>query len=219
MRRPLLVVASLLAGFATGGLMSTAGCSWFTPPVVAIAAPPAKPDKPEAPKTDKPKTVEELEKELAEAKKAEVKAHQEVEAKKKELDEAVTSARQHKLYWLVGILFLALLGCVAGAICLTGLRKWFIYGALTCTVLAILCLGVAAILPYMPWIIAGVAVIGALVLLAWWRLDHKGLRQVATAVEGIKGDLPGYKDKFRQVIDHDVDGWLNRVRANLGARR
>lgn len=194
-----------------------AGCQPFSPQVVV--APPAigtAPAKPEA-KPEKAKSVDELEKELAAARQAERDAEAAVKSKEKELAEAVTLSRQHKLYWMVGILFLAMLGCIAGAVYLAGLRKWFIYGALTCAGLAILCLGVAAILPYMPWVIAGVVVVGALVLLAWWKRDHKAVEQVVTAVEGVKGDLPGYKEKFRQVIDTDVDAWLNRVRSRLGA--
>lgn len=209
---------AVLAGFLVGTMISLAPGCWPTPQVVVgpTTTAEAKPE-PVKPKVDKPKTVDELEKELAEAKKAEVKAHQEVEAKKQELAEAVTVARQHKLYWMMGILFLAMLGCIAGAVYLAGLRKWFIYGALTCAGLAILCLGVAAILPYMPWVIAGAVTVAALVGLAWWKRDHKAVEQVVTAVEGVKGDLPGYKEKFRQVIDTDVDAWLDRVRSRLGA--
>ena len=191
------------------------GCQPFAPQVV-VSPTSVAPVKPAA-KPEKAKSVDELEKELAIARQAERDAEAAVKSKEKELAEAVTVARQHKLYWMVGILFLAMLGCIAGAVYLAGLRKWFIYGALTCAGLAILCLGVAAILPYMPWVIAGVVVVGALVLLSWWKRDHKAVDQVVTAVEGVKGDLPGYKEKFRQVIDTDVDAWLDRVRSRLGA--
>jgi len=206
----------VVLGFAVGLLLPNAvGCSWFSTPQVVVSAPDKPTAKPEV-KPEKPKSVEELEKELAEAKKAAVKADQEVEAKKKELGEAITTERQHKLYWMVGILFLAMGGCIVGAVYLTGLRKWFIYGALTCVGLALLCLGVAAILPYMPYIIAGVGIVAALIGLAWWRLDHKALHQVATAVETFKDKMPGYKEHFTKIIDTDADKWLTRTRENLG---
>lgn len=216
MRRFYACAVSIFAGFVLGCILAAAPGCWSAPQVVIEPPASTKPAEPDKPKTDKPKTVEQLERELAEAKKAAVKADQEVEAKKKELAEAVTVARQHKLYWLVGILFVAMGGFIVGAVYLAGLRKWFIYGALTCAGLALLCLGVAAILPYMPWIIAGTAVVALLVMMAWWRLDHKAVYQVAAAVEGIKEDVPRYKEKFRQVIDDDVDGWLDRVRTKMG---
>jgi hypothetical protein len=219
MRRFLLSTASLVAGFAFGLILATSpGCAWF-----AVEVPQPKQDTiggadkpPPKPASVKPKTVDELEKELAAAKEAQVKADQLVELKEKQLKDARTEERQHKLYWLVGICFLGLLGCVAGAICISGLAKYFTYGAIACAAMALLCLGVAELLPYMPYILLGLGIIGGFALFAWWRLDHKGLQQVATAVEGIKGQLPGYKEHFRQVIDGDVDAWLNRVRKNLG---
>ncbi len=208
---------SVLAGFLAGLLLSVAPGCWPQPQVVVGPVTAEAKPEPAKPKVDKPKSVDELEKELAEAKKAERAAEAAVKDKEKELSEAVTTARQHKLYWMVGILFLAMIGCIVGAVYLSGLRKWFIYGALTSAGLAILCLGVAAVLPYMPWVVAGAAVLAGLVLLAWWKRDHKAVDQVVTAVEGIKADVPGYKEKFRQVIDNDVDAWLDRVRTRLGA--
>lgn len=217
MRKSWSLPLLMMLGFMVGMLLpNVAGCWPLSTPSVTINAPDKPEVKPEAKPSDKPKSVEQLEKELAEAKKAAVEADAKVEAKKKELDEAILTDRQHKLYWLVGILFLSMLGCIVGAVYLTGLRKWFIYGALTCAGLALLCLGVAAILPYMPYIILGVFVIGALILLAWWRLDHKGLHQVATAVETFKDKMPGYKEHFTKIIDTDADAWITRTRKNLG---
>jgi hypothetical protein len=221
--RSVKVLAPAVAGFTTVYflcvfLAATPGCNGVTvkvPDLPAVVAPAAVP-KPAEPASAKPKSVDELEKELADAKKAERAAHAAVESKTQELADAVTTARQHKLYWMVGICFLAMLGCVAGAIFLRGLAKWFIYGAVACAALIVLCLSVAAILPYLPWILLGIGVLTGVVLLAWWRLDHKGLQQVAAAVEGIKGQVPGYKEHFRQFIDGDADAWLNRVRKNLG---
>jgi len=222
-RKFLLSTASLVAGCVLGFLMMAApGCSWFevkAPALPQVLAPAAIPDPPKPPTTGKAKTVEEVEKELVAAKEAQVKADQLVEQKEKELKNARITERQHKLYWMVGICFLGLLGCVAGAIFLSGLAKYFVYGAIACAVMALLCLGVAELLPYMPYILLGLGTIGGFILIAWWRLDHKGLRQVATAVEGLKSQLPEYKGHFRQFIDGDVDGWLNRVRANLGLKK
>lgn len=218
MKRFLLSTASLIAGFAFGLILATSpGCSWFAVEVPQPIQNAAGADNP-APKPAslKPKSVEELEKELTAAKEAQVKADQLVELKEKQLRDAKINERQNKLYWLVGICFLGLLGCVAGAICISGLAKYFTYGGIACAAMALLCLGVAELLPYMPYILLGLGIVGGGALFAWWRLDHKGLQQVATAVEGIKGQLPEYKAHFRQFIDADVDAWLNRTRKNLG---
>ena len=212
-------VLPVVLGFAVGLLLpNVTGCWPFSTPSVVVNPPqlPTKPETKPDTKPEKAKSVDELEKELVDAKKASAEADAKVKAKEKELDNAIMVDRQHKLYWMVGILFLVMLGCVVGAVYLTGLRKWFIYGALTCAGLALLCLGVAAILPYMPWIIAGAVTIAALIGLAWWRLDHKALHQVATAVETFKGQMPGYKEHFQKIIDTDADKWLTRTRKNLG---
>jgi hypothetical protein len=211
---PLLMVLGFMVGML---LPNVSGCWPFSVPSVTINAPGDKPEaKPEVKPSDKPKSVEQLEKELADAKKVAAEADAKVDAKKKELDDAIVTHRQHELYWLVGILFLTMLGCVAGAVYLTGLRKWFIYGALTCAGLMLLCLGVAAILPYMAYILVGFFTVAAIVLFAWWRLDHKAVQQITTAVETFKDKMPGYKEHFTKIIDTDADAWITRTRKNLG---
>jgi len=215
MRKFWLSSASLVLGFTVGLVLSnSAGCSWGAPQVV-VAPPqgngPATPEKP-----NKPKSVEELEKELADAQKAERKAHQEVENKQKELDEARLTEQRHRLYWVMGWSLLAALGCVAGAIYLTGVRKYFIYGFFTCIAVAALALTLSFILPYLIWIGLGLLVAGGLFVLYCWKNDHKGLRQVAQAVETFKDRMPGYKEHFKQVIDTDADAWINRTRKKLG---
>jgi len=215
MRKFLLSCASLVLGFAVGLMLSDAtGCSWGAPQVVVSPPQGSGPATPEKP--NKPKSVEELEKELADAKKAEVKAHQEVEAKKKELDEARLTEQRHRLYWVVGWSLLAALGCVAGAIYLPGVRKYFIYGFFAAVAVAALALTLASILPYLPYIGVGLLVLALLFVLYCWKNDHKGLRQVTSAVETFKDKMPGYKEHFKQVIDTDADAWINRTRKNLG---
>lgn len=218
MRKFWMTCASLALGFAVGHLFYiSGGCSLVGAPTVEVAPPiTTGPATPEQPKTDKPKSVEELEKELIAAKKAEVKAHQEVEAKQAELDEACLTEQRHKLYWVVGWSLLAALGCVVGAIYLPGVRKYFVYGVFAAIAVAALAITLASILEYLPYVGVGLLVLALFFAIYCWRNDHKGLRQVASAVEAYKSKMPGYKEHFKQFIDTDVDGWLNRTRKHLG---
>jgi uncharacterized membrane protein len=220
-------IAGLSVGFLA--ITLTIGCSWFTvklPETSKVVAPAAVPAIPptEKPKADKPaRTVEDAEKELAAAKQAEadakkavVDAHQQVEDKEKALADAHITEQQHKLYWMVGWSLFAALACVAGAIFLTGVRKYFVYGAIAAVGVAASAMLFAAILPYLLYIGIGLLVLGLGFAFVCWHNDHKGLRQVATAVETFKGQMPGYKEHFAKFIDSDVDGWLNKTRKKLG---
>jgi hypothetical protein len=213
MRKFWLLSSSLVLGFAVGVLLpDVAGCVTVKPQVVVT--PPSV--TPPAATPEKPKTVEQLEKELAEAKDAKVKAGQAVDAKEKELAAGRISEQRHRLYWVVGWSLLAALGCVAGAIFLAGVRKYFVYGVIASVAVAACAIVFAAILPYLLYIGIGLLVAALGFVLYCWRNDHKGLRQVTTAVETFKAQMPGYKEHFKTIIDTDVDGWLNRTRKNLG---
>jgi hypothetical protein len=226
MRKFWLLSSSLVLGFAVGVLLpNMAGCVKVAPQVVVTppqaVAPAATPEKPKADK--QARSVEDAEKELAEARKAAAAASEEkakadnlVKAKEKELADARITEQQHRLYWVVGWSLLAALGCVAGAIFLTGVRKYFIYGVIASVAVAACAIVFAAILPYLLYIGIGLLVAALGFVLYCWRNDHKGLRQVTTAVETFKEHMPGYKEHFKTIIDTDVDGWLNRTRKNLG---
>lgn len=217
MRKFWMTCASVVLGFAVGLVLSNSvGCSWGGAPQVVVAPPSAPGATPEKPKTDKPKSIEELERELAAAKQAEVKAGQKVEAAEKALGDARIEAQKTKLYWVMGIAILLSLGCVAGFVYLPGVRKYFVYGFAACIAVAAMAWTLAAILPYLMWIGLGLLAVGGAFAFYCWRNDHKGLRQVASAVESFKDRMPGYKEHFKQLIDTDVDGWLDRTRKKLG---
>jgi hypothetical protein len=179
------------------------------PPATAPAGNPAAPA---APKTK----VEQLEAEVAAAKVAEQKAHDDVKLKEKELESARLAALRAKLYWTVGIALLAALACLAGAIWLPLLKKQFIIGIAASVAVASLAVCLAAILPYLVWIGAGLLTIATIAAIYYWRNDSKSLRQVVGAVEAFKDQMPGYKEHFAKFIDTDADAWLNSVRTKLG---
>jgi uncharacterized membrane protein len=202
-----LLVVSLLACFATG-------CSWFAVkypdlPAQNITGVPEKPGARPA-----PKTVAEVEKELAAAKEAQQKADQLVAAKEKELRDTKI-AHQRRIIEIV-----ALCSLLAGLICMglaVALKNWrFLLGLVAFWAIAVLAYLLAVILPYLIYIGVGLVLFIAGVVAYCWKYDNKALKQVATAVETYKENMPGYKEHFRQFIDTDVDIWLNHVRGKLG---
>lgn len=219
MKRLLWLLLAFVSAVTFGPVVNLASGCWPTvevrPQVVTPALP--KPEaRPEAKPDNEPKTVKELEKEVAAAKEAETKAHQAVEAKEKELADAKIRAQQHKLYIVIAFCGLAFILCLAGAIYLRGLEKYFVYGCILSVAVAVLAYFLAIILPYLLWIVVGLVSLGAVAAFIIWRYDHKALQQTVTAVETFKDKMPGYKDHFKQIIDTDVDGWLNRTRKKLG---
>lgn len=49
----------------------------------------------------------------------------------------------------------------------------------------------------------------------FWAKDRKSLRQVVEAVELYKNEIPNYKHKFREVIDSDVDAFVEHLREHI----
>lgn len=220
MKRLLYLLLTLGMGIGLGALVGlTSGC-WPTvevkPPVVNVPSLVKPEPKPEPKPDNEPKSVKELEKEVAAAKEAESKAHRVTEAKEKELADAKLRAQQHRLYVVIAFCGLAFVLCLAGAIYLRGLSKYFIYGCILSVAVAILAYFLAIILPYLLWIVVGLVSLGAVAAFVLWRFDHKALQQTVEAVEAFKDKMPGYKDHFTKFIDTDADAWLNRTRASLG---
>ena len=174
--------------------------------------------KPSAAAAGKKKTVDQLEQELAEARQKEADAKAERRAIEWQLDQAKLDQQRSRLHWVMGICLLGVLGCVAGAIWLRGLAKYFIWGAAALLATAAAAWGLAWLLPYIAWVVAALVVLCVGAAFVIWRNDHKGLRQVAQAVESFKDKMPGYKEHFNQIIDTDVDSWLTRVRRSLGVK-
>lgn len=198
------------------GTMSLVGCEFKVTPPPPIKPPAAGAVVDGATTVSKPKTVEQLEAELVEAKKAEREAKQARKEKEQELADAVETERKHKLWWVGGIAILAALGCLAGAILLSNFYKPFLGGFAAFTAVAIMAFTFAAILPYLPWIIAGVITLAALTVFYFWKRDNKSLGQVVQAVETYKAQMPDYKNHFNQWIDSDVDAWLTSLRTKMG---
>jgi len=173
--------------------------------------------KPEA-EGSKPKTVEQLEQELAQAKKKAAEADSKVEEVKRQLDDARVISRQKKLWWVSGICVIALLGCIAGAIFLPGAARYFVSGALASAVVGVAAYCLAWLMPYMPWVMAGFAVVALGVVIWLWRRDHMGLRSVVSAVEGVKAEIPGYRDKFKRYVNGSTDLYVNKVREKLNLK-
>lgn len=192
------------------------GCWPFSPAVVIPSAGSgqANPVKPPA----APGTVEQLEKELAQARKDKAEAEGRIKQKERELADARIDADQKKLRWLCGICVLTLLGCIAGCIFLPGAAKWFVSGAIASAAVGATCLLIAAILPWMPWILAGLAVVGVGVAIYLWRRDHAGLRKVVEGFEAVKGELPGYREKMKKFVNGTTDLYVDSVREELGLK-
>lgn len=163
--------------------------------------------------------VEQLEKELAQEKKAAAEANAKVEAKEKELSEARVISRQKKLWWVSGICVIALLGCIAGAIFLPGAARYFVSGALASAAVGVAAYFLAWLMPYLPWVVAGFAVLVVAAIVWLWRRDHMGLRRVVQGFESLKGGIPDYKSKMRRFVDGADDKYVNTVRQKLGLKR
>jgi|GEM_PF-3491532 len=221
MKKFLWYAVPMLLGAAVGFLIpDSSGCSVVAPPQINIGGqtPPKTDPKADPASTAKPRTVEQAEKELADAKDKLAVAEQAVKKATKDLSDAQLARDRKKLRWICGICVLVLLGCIAGAIFLPGALKWFVCGAAASIVCGLTCLLIAAILPWMHWILTGfaVAAIGALIYL--WRRDHLGLRTVVQAVNAVKNDIPDYKNKLKTYINGSTDEYVNSVREQLGLK-
>ena len=200
-------------------LATLAGCWPFSPAVVIKPPDLTPPGSSQTAKPEGPKTVEQCEKELAEAKAELVKAKQLVQQKDKALDDARLSARQKKLRWAAGICLAGLLACIAGAVFLPGALRWFVSGGIASILMGLTCLLVSAILPYLPWILAGLGLVGGAVGIYLWRRDHAGLRKVVSAVNAVKEEIPDYKTKLKKYVNGSTDKYVNKVREKLGLKK
>jgi uncharacterized membrane protein YciS (DUF1049 family) len=81
--------------------------------------------------------------------------------------------------------------------------------------LSALSFGFAAIIPYLTIIglSLGAIIVGAGIF--FWIRDRKSLGQVVEAVERHKEDIPNYKEKFRQIIDSDVEKHVGQLRETI----
>ncbi len=129
-----------------------------------------------------------------------------------------TNQLQEKAYWFAGIMgFLALIG-VGLAIFVPEMAKRAVLFSLGCAAMASLALFFAWLLPYIWWIGAGIAVIGSIGGILWWRADARTKQQVITGVEALKDKVPGYKEHFREYIDKGVNKTIDKTRERLGLK-
>ena len=129
------------------------------------------------------------------------------------LADAKTEAAQSKLWIGAGTCFLACLVLVALGIWTT--RKLLVQIGLGVGALGGLLIFAAWLVPYALYI--GLS-IGALVVAGtvYMLLNReRALTQVASAVEAVKGDLPGFKDTFRKHIDTQSSSIIDSIRDKL----
>jgi hypothetical protein len=196
-------------------LASMSGCWPFSVKLPDLPIPPGANTVTTPEKPDGAKTVAQLEKELAEAKKKSVEADQKVQAVERALADARLVSRQKKLWWACGICVIGILGCIAGAIFLPGAARYFISGAFSFAGVALVAYLIASVLPYLPYIMAALAVLAIGTLIWLWRKDHSGLRKVVEAVESVKGEIPEYKTKLGKFINGSTDKYVTKVREKL----
>lgn len=127
-----------------------------------------------------------------------------------------TNAAQAKVYWFAGILGVLALAGAAIAIFVPSVAKWALRLSLAAAATAALAVFAAWLLPYLWWIGGGITVVGIIGAIIYWRLDSKSRDQVVQAFDGIKDQVPGYREHFRQVIDTDADKAIDAARKRLG---
>lgn len=141
------------------------------------------------------------------------------EGKIKALDASIKQAEQDRLkFWanLVGGISAGLAVVLAIAAFLTAsyplIPRVLRYAALGFGALSALSFGFAAIIPYLTAIglTLGALIIGAGIF--FWMRDRRSLGQVVEAVEKHKEEIPNYKEKFRQIIDTDVENHVGHLR-------
>lgn len=139
------------------------------------------------------------------------------------LDAAIRTERDEqsraKLYWFSGIA--GAVAIVAGAVALFSplLRRFAAPVSAIAASIAALAVFVAWLLPYLIWIGAGLALVLMIVVAYFWFNDNKTAEQVITAVEHLKGQVPGYKDHFAKYIDTGVDKNIDKIRLRKGFLR
>lgn len=143
-------------------------------------------------------------------------AKAEVRAATDALADERTNAAQAKVYWFAGILGVLALSAAAVAIFVPSVAKWALRLSLAAASTAALAVFAAWLLPYLWWIGVGIAIVGIIGAIIYWRLDSKSRDQVVQAFDGIKDKVPGYREHFRQVIDTDADHAIDAARQRLG---
>ena len=121
-----------------------------------------------------------------------------------------------KLYWVVGICLFGAVLCVVGMLFVPGARKLFVYGAVGLVAVAAASWGLAAIVPYIGYIAAGVGVLIAGGGIYYWRADSKARDQIVQAIDTVKTEIPDYKKTFRTWIDKRSDKLIDKTRRRLG---
>lgn len=135
------------------------------------------------------------------------------------LDDERTAQAQAKVWWFAGAM--AVLALLAGglAVFVPSVARWAVRLAAAALVVAALAVFVAWLLPWLRWIGGALALAGAIGGIIAWRLDAKSRDQVLQAVEAEKERLPGYKERFRQIIDSDADAAIDAARKRLGLKK
>lgn len=133
-------------------------------------------------------------------------------------DQAFIDAATMKLHLFAMFMGTLMLGAIFVGVFQPQLKTWCIRIGIAAAILASLALAIVKILPYL-WIIGGVLIVIAIVgYLLWNRMSDKTRLQLVTVVDKVKGEIPDYKNKLGDLIDHDVDRFIDQSREHLGLK-
>lgn len=134
-------------------------------------------------------------------------------------DKAFQELAESKLRWFAILMGAVVLASIFVGIFQPQLATWCWRAALAAGTLASLALFFIELLPYLWWIGGVLLLICGAGYLLWNRLSDKTRVQTVKAIEKYKHEIPDYKKKLGDEIDHDVDRFIDKTRKHLGLKK
>lgn len=133
-------------------------------------------------------------------------------------DKAFQELAASKLRWFAVLMGAIVLASIFVGIFQPQLVTWCWRAALAAGVLASLALFFVKLLPYLWWIGGVLLLLCGIGYLLWNRLSDKTRLQTTAAIEKYKKEIPDYKNKLGEMMDHDVDRFNDMAREHLGLK-
>jgi len=133
-------------------------------------------------------------------------------------DKAFQELAESKLRWFAVLMGVIVLASIFVGIFQPQLAKWCWRAALAAGTLASLALFFIKLLPYLWWIGGGLLLICGAGYLLWNKMSDKTRLQTTAIIDKYKHEIPDYKTKLGDMMDHDVDRFTDMAREYLGLK-